>query len=86
MSYRTLQGDVFEVRGGAVEGARRLQQGSNQRWEITVEPDSDGAEHAGDGGADDQRDGAGGRDADGVGVGHFRRQRAGQRQLHGRRR
>ena len=43
VSYRTLQDGAVEVAGGAVRGARRLQQGSNQRWEITVEPDADGA-------------------------------------------
>ena len=43
VSYRTLEGAAFEVGGGAVRGARRKQQGSNQAWEITVEPDWGGA-------------------------------------------
>ena len=42
LSYRTLRDHAFEVDNGRVRGARRLAQGSNQRWEITVEPDGRG--------------------------------------------
>ena len=42
MSYRTLRDHAFEVANGRVRGARRLVQGSNQRWEITVAPDGRG--------------------------------------------
>ena len=45
------------------------------------DPERGSREHAGDGGAGHQRDGAGGQDADGVGVGHLRRRRAGQCEL-----
>ena len=43
LSYRTLEDSAFEIDGGAVDGARRLQQGSNQGWRVTVRPDSDAA-------------------------------------------
>ena len=43
LGYKTLRDDVFDVAGGAVSNARRLTQGSNQSWEIEVEPDSRGA-------------------------------------------
>ena len=36
--FRTLRDDAFEVAGGSVIKARRLVQGSNQGWEITVDP------------------------------------------------
>ena len=39
-SYKTLRDHVFTVEGGTVVGARRLVSGSNSRWEVTVEPDS----------------------------------------------
>ena len=40
-SYKTLRDDhAFTVEGGTVVGARRLVSGSNIRWEITVESDS----------------------------------------------
>ena len=42
LSYRTLRDHAFEVDNGRVRGARRLAQGSNQRWEITVAPDGRG--------------------------------------------
>ena len=42
LSYRTLRDHAFEVANGRVRGARRLVQGSNQRWEITVAPDGRG--------------------------------------------
>ena len=40
ISYRTLRDHAFTVTGGSVTGARRLAQGSNLRWEITVLPGS----------------------------------------------
>ena len=48
LSYRTLRDEAFEVDGGAVRKARRLNprvngEGDNQRWEITVKPESHGA-------------------------------------------
>ena len=39
---RTLRDEAFNVGGGVVRKARRRQQGSNQAWDITVEPDSAG--------------------------------------------
>ena len=42
ISYVTLRDAAFEVTGGAVKRARRLARPSNLRWEITVEPGSDG--------------------------------------------
>ena len=41
-SYATLQDHAFTVEGGTVVGARRLVSGSNIRWEISVNPDSNG--------------------------------------------
>ena len=41
LSYRTLRDAAFDVTGGTVRGARRLQRPSNLRWEITVKPASD---------------------------------------------
>ncbi len=38
VSYRTLRDDAFTVVGGDVVKVRRLEQGSNVRWEISVEP------------------------------------------------
>ena len=40
LSYRTLRDEAFAVTGGAMRRAQRRQQGSNQGWTITVEPDS----------------------------------------------
>ncbi len=40
LSYTTLRDSAFEVSGGSVTKASRQQQGSNRRWNITVEPDS----------------------------------------------
>ena len=40
ISFETLRDSAFQVTGGAVTGARRLAQGSNQRWEVTVQPAS----------------------------------------------
>ena len=41
-SYTTMRDHAFTVTGGSVKGARRLESGKNQRWEITVKPDSNG--------------------------------------------
>ena len=43
LSYKTVRDHVLAVTGGRVTGARRLARPSNQRWEITVAPES-GAE------------------------------------------
>ena len=40
LSYKTLRDEAFDVTGGAVRRAQRQQQGSNQAWNITVEPAS----------------------------------------------
>ncbi|MDE0604638.1 MAG: SwmB domain-containing protein [bacterium] len=42
LSYRTLRDHAFTVTGGEVVKARRLEQGSNVRWEISVTPDGNG--------------------------------------------
>ena len=41
-SYRTLRDHAFTMTGGEVVKARRLEQGKNVRWEITVRPNSNG--------------------------------------------
>ena len=41
-SYKTLRDHAFTVEGGTVDGARRLVSGSNIRWEISFNPDSNG--------------------------------------------
>ena len=43
LSYVTLRDTAFAVTGGEVKTARRQQQGSNQAWNITVEPSGQGA-------------------------------------------
>ena len=43
LSFKTLRDQAFTVTGGAVRKAQRRQQGSNQGWNITVEPDSHAA-------------------------------------------
>ena len=43
LSYVTLRDTAFVVTGGEVKTAQRQQQGSNQAWNITVEPDGQGA-------------------------------------------
>ena len=43
LSYKTLRDAAFSVTNGQVRRARRKQKGSNQRWNITVKPDSSGA-------------------------------------------
>ena len=40
LSYTTLHQHAFTVTWGSVSKARRLEEGKNVRWEITVEPDS----------------------------------------------
>ena len=42
LSYKTLRDHAFEATGGRVEGARRLEPGSNVRWEIAVESSGQG--------------------------------------------
>ena len=43
LSFRTLRDEAFDVTGGDVRKARRRTTGSNQEWDVTVEPDSSGA-------------------------------------------
>ena len=43
VSFKTLRDHAFTVTGGDVTQARQLEQGSNLRWEITVEPTGDAA-------------------------------------------
>ena len=43
LSFRTLRDEAFEVTGGELRRARRRTKGSNQAWDITVKPASDGA-------------------------------------------
>ena len=43
LSYKTLRDEALAASGGAVRKARRRQQGSNQSWDISVEPDGHGA-------------------------------------------
>ena len=40
ISYRTLRDHAFTVTGGTVKKAKRMEQGSNIQWRITVRPDS----------------------------------------------
>ena len=40
LSYKTLRDEAFDVREGAIQGAKRQQKGSNMAWDITVEPAS----------------------------------------------
>ena len=42
LSYSTLRDAAFTVTGGHVTNARRLEDGGNVKWEITVQPDSNG--------------------------------------------
>ena len=42
-SYQTLRYHAFTLTGGEVTHVRRLQRGSNMRWEIRVRPDGNGA-------------------------------------------
>ena len=43
LSYATLRDTALVVTGGEVKTAQRQQQGSNQAWNVTVEPDGQGA-------------------------------------------
>ena len=43
LSFRSMAGPAFEVTGGAVTGARRLESGKNHRWEVEVTPSVKGA-------------------------------------------
>ena len=38
LSYKTLRDSAFTIANGRVSGVRRLTQGSNQRWKLTVVP------------------------------------------------
>ena len=40
MGYVNMRDDVLDVTGGVVRSARRLTQGSNLSWELTIEPES----------------------------------------------
>ena len=40
LSYKTLRDHAFTVSGGTVKKAKRLEQGDNIHWLITIEPDS----------------------------------------------
>ena len=42
-SYRTVRDELFDIEGGRIEKARRLEGGRNRRWEITVVPAGAGA-------------------------------------------
>ena len=42
LSYQTLRDHAFTVTGGTVRKAKRLEQGSNMGWRITVRPDGNG--------------------------------------------
>ena len=42
-SYRTVRDELFDIEGGRIEKARRLEGGRNHRWEITVVPAGAGA-------------------------------------------
>ena len=39
LGYKRLRDHAFDVTGGAVRKAQRLEQGSDQGWRITVRPD-----------------------------------------------
>ncbi len=43
LSYKTLRDHAFTVTGGEVTTARRLEEPSNIRWEITVAPEGNGS-------------------------------------------
>ncbi|MDE0194497.1 MAG: Ig-like domain-containing protein, partial [bacterium] len=43
LGYRDVRDRVFDVDGGTIRRARRLVQGSNLGWRLTVEPDGAGA-------------------------------------------
>ena len=41
--YRTVRDALFDVEGGRIEKARRLEKGRDLRWEMTIVPEGDGA-------------------------------------------
>ena len=41
LGYRMLRDSAFDITGGNVTGARRKTEGSDQHWNIKVEPDSE---------------------------------------------
>ena len=41
--YERIRDDAFTISGGDITSAVRKEQGSNQGWNITVQPDDDGA-------------------------------------------
>ena len=43
LSYKKLKFHAFTVTGGEVTQSRRLEEGSNIRWEIHIQPDGDGS-------------------------------------------
>ena len=43
LNHLTLRDNDFTVTGGTVTGTRQLEPGKNARWEVTVQPDSEGA-------------------------------------------
>ena len=42
LSYVAVRDALFEVTGGSIGGARRLEPGKNRKWELTVAPDGFG--------------------------------------------
>ena len=42
-SYVTVRDALFDVEGGSISEARRLERGKNLRWEISVVPEGDDA-------------------------------------------
>ena len=42
LSFRTVEGGLFDVTGGAITAVRRATRGQNRGWELTVAPDGDG--------------------------------------------
>ena len=43
LSFRTLRDVIVEAEGGTVQRARRVTQGDNSAWTLTIRPDGDGA-------------------------------------------
>ena len=42
LSFRTLRDEIIEAAGGTVRRARRVTQGDNSAWTLTIEPDASG--------------------------------------------
>ena len=42
LGFQAMRGNVLQVTGGTVVGAQRLEPASNQRWELTLRPNSSG--------------------------------------------